>query len=70
MKPRKRWIYAMYKGEECLAIGTTEEICKQMGIKKETFLFMRTKSYLKRRSKSKKSNYRTIIRIDNETFDE
>lgn len=44
----------MYKGEECLAVGTSDEICEQMGIKKNTFGFMRTKTYLKRRSGSKR----------------
>jgi len=61
----KSWEYAMYKGDKCLAIGTPDEICKQMGIKKNTFQFMRANTY-KMRIKGKEDRYRTIIRIDKE----
>lgn len=61
---RKRWEYAVYKGEECLAIGTAPEICKKLGIKMETFHFYRTSWYKKLAAKGKKR--RQIIRIDQE----
>lgn len=61
---RKRWEYAMYKGEELLAMGTTEEICKQMNIGKKTFLYYRTKAYKERIKNRKARNYRIVIRID------
>lgn len=64
-KKKGRWVYAMYKGDECLAIGTSDDICEQMGIKKSWFHFMRTKTYAKRMENSKRA-YRTIVRIDNE----
>lgn len=64
-KKKGRWVYAMYKGDECLAIGTSDEICEQMGIKKNTFGFYRTKTRLKRRENSKRP-YRVIVRIDNQ----
>lgn len=61
---RKRWIYAMYKGEELLAMGTSDEICKKMKINKQTFLYYRTSSYKKRIKGRKAKNYRVVIRID------
>ena len=60
---RKRWIYAMYKGEELLAMGTSDEICKQMKINKQTFLYYRTRNYKKRIENRKAKNYRIVIRI-------
>lgn len=65
-KKKGRWVYAMYKGEECLAIGTSDEICEQMGIKMSWFHFMRTKTYAKRAKDLNWKNYKTIVRIDNE----
>lgn len=64
MKKRKRWEYAMYKGDEFLCMGTREEICEQMNISIPTFQFYRTTYYNKElRAKGKKRRY--IIRIDN-----
>ena len=60
-KPRT---YAMYKGDELLAFGTREEICKQMNIKLQTFRYYRTKAYKDRIKNRKARNYRTIIRIN------
>lgn len=65
MKKRKRWEYAMYKGEELLAMGTSNEICEQMNISIKTFWFYRTKTY-QNRYKDKKGNRREIVRIDND----
>lgn len=31
--------YALYKGEECLAIGTIDEIAKQQNVKWKTIMF-------------------------------
>lgn len=61
---RKQWEYAMYKGEELLAMGTSNEICKKMNIKKGTFLYYRTKAYKERIKNRKAKNYRVVIRID------
>jgi hypothetical protein len=65
MKKRKSWVYAMYKGEEILAIGTREEICKKMNIKTQTFRYYRTNIYKERLKNRKNKNSRIIIRIDN-----
>ena len=67
---KKKWVYAMYKGEECLAIGTSDEICEKMGIKKSWFHFMRTKTYAKRAKDLNWKNYRTIVRIDKDDEEE
>lgn len=58
------WIYAMYKKEECLAIGTAKEICEQMGISYKTFQFYRTSHYKNIVKNSRLKNRRVIIRID------
>ena len=62
---RKRWEYAMYKGEECLAIGTSNEICKQMNIKMQTFQYYRTNAYKDRINNRISKNARIIIKLDN-----
>ena len=59
------WIYAMYKGENCLAIGTAKEICKEMNIKMQTFRYYRTNAYKDRVKKRKNKQSRVIVRIDN-----
>ena len=53
--------YALYKGEECLAFGTIEEIAKQMGVKRKTIYFYTTPIYKKRCRKGK--NRRELVRI-------
>ena len=58
------WIYAMYKGEELLSIGTTKEICKEMGISIKTFQYYRSGAYKERLKKRKVKNARTITKID------
>ena len=61
MSWHKQWQYAMYKGDECLAVGTAEEICKQMNISIKTFHFYRTRSYKKVAKNSQKR--RRIFKI-------
>ena len=61
---RKRWEYAMYKGEECLAIGTSNEICKQMNIKMQTFRYYRTNAYKDRINNRVSRNARIIIKLE------
>ena len=55
--------YALYRGEEVLAIGTKNEIARTLGIKPETVLFYGTPSYRKRR---KTDDRRILIRLDEE----
>ena len=56
-------IYALYKGEELLADGTSREIALKLGIKESTVLFYHTPTYHKR---SKSDNCRVLILIDTE----
>ena len=46
--------FALYRGEDCLAIGTEKEIAEQMGVSIKWIYFMRTPSYKKRLMKAKK----------------
>ena len=68
---KNKWEYAMYKGDELLAMGTKEEICEQLGIKRQTLDYYRTNAY-KERVKNRKnkcaSGYREVIRIKNDGF--
>lgn len=70
MKKRKRWQYAMYKGEELLSVGTSNEICKEMGISIKTFQYYRSKAYKERIKSRKNKAYRIVIKIDDEKDDE
>ncbi len=40
--------YAVYKGDDLLAIGTAEEIAEKLGIKKETVYFYASPTHKKR----------------------
>ncbi len=51
--------YAMYKGEECLGIGTLKELAKQFNVKVKTMYFYTTPTYKKRVKKGK--NRRELI---------
>lgn len=58
--------YAIYKGEECLAIGTIKELAKKLKVKERTIYFYTTPTYKKRVKDLNWKNYKTIVRIDNE----
>lgn len=62
-KVSNKWIYAVYKGEEFITEGTSDEICKELNIKKNTFYYLRSPHWEKRFKSGK--NHRTVIRIDN-----
>lgn len=55
-------VYALYKGEECLGIGTLKELAEQLKVKYETMYFYTTPTYKKRCKKSK--NRRELVRIE------
>ena len=59
--------YAVYKGEDLIAMGTARECAEQLGVKLETFRFYRTPKY-KRRVASRKFHrncgYKTVVKID------
>lgn len=54
--------YALYKGEECLAIGTIREIAKKMNVKERTIYFYTTPTYKKRVKAGK--NRRELVTLD------
>ena len=60
---RKRAIYAVYKGDKYITEGTSQEICKELGIKINTFYYCRSKQWQKRFKKG--NNHRIIIKLDN-----
>ena len=47
-------VYAMYKGEECLGIGTIKELAEILNVKKSTIRFYTTPTYKKSVRKVKK----------------
>lgn len=58
--------YAMYKGENLLAIGTERQLARDLGIKVETIKFYRSPAYQRRLAKRKKrgENCRVIVELD------
>lgn len=52
-------IYALYKGEELLAMGTAKEIATQMKVKVDTVLFYQQAVYKRRTSE----NARRLVKI-------
>lgn len=60
---RKPADYALYKGEQMVAVGTVREIAEERGVKQETIRFYQSGAY-ERRSKSKINNRLKLIRID------
>ena len=55
-------IYAMYKGEDCIAMGTIIQLSKQLGVSIQTIRFYLTPSYKKRVKKGK--NRRELIKVE------
>lgn len=58
----KRTIYAMYRGEEFIDVGTKKEIMKRQNLRSETFNFYNTKTYHKRIA-NKEDNRIIIIKV-------
>jgi len=56
--------YALYKGEECLAIGTIQEISEQLGITYKSVMFYKTETYRKRLANRKSRNARELVEIE------
>ncbi|MFS9164927.1 hypothetical protein QM879_01085 [Streptococcus salivarius] len=49
-KPKE---YALYKGDELLAMGTKKEIAEQLGVSVSTIYYYHTPTYAKRTSETK-----------------
>jgi len=64
--------YALYKGEQILAIGTIPYIARTLGVKRETVKYYRTQAYqnrLKRRN-ALNGNVRILVALDEEECEE
>lgn len=57
-------IYALYKNEEILAIGTVYEIAEKMNVKLDTILYYKTNAYKRKIYKRNAENVRLLIPID------
>lgn len=55
--------YALYKGDEIIAIGTLKELGKLLNVSPRTIFFYSTPTYKKR---NKGGNSYIVIRIDDE----
>lgn len=56
--------YALYKGDDCLAVGTIREIAKQMGVNEHTIRYYQTPQYKRRGLGEKSKKRRVLIKID------
>lgn len=45
--------YALYKGEDLMAMGTVREIAEQIGVKRNTVYYYRSKVYAERTSEAR-----------------
>lgn len=57
---RKLKQYAVYKGEECLAVGTAKECAKKVGVAQDTIYWLSNPSV----HKKDKGNRKIVIRLD------
>ena len=55
-------VYAMYKGDECLGIGTLIQLAKQFNVQYKTMRFYTTPTYKRRVKKGK--NRRVLVRVE------
>ena len=63
---RKLFEYALYKGEEILAMGTAQEIGKELGVSEQTIYHYGTPVY-KERTKGK--NGRRLVKIEGDEIE-
>lgn len=59
---KKDKVYALYKKEECIGIGTTKELSEQLNVQEKTIKFYKTPTYKKRVKKG--INRRELIRVE------
>lgn len=57
--------YALYKGEELLAMGTKREIAEQLGVSASTIGYYGTPVYARRTSDNGAMKYKVIVYYDN-----
>lgn len=61
---KKDEVYAMYKGEECLGIGTKKELAELLKVNYKTICFYTSPTYKKRVRRSR--NRRRLVYIGGE----
>ena len=60
-------MYALYKGEECMEVGTLYQIAQKYNIKLETLKYYGTNSYKRKLEKRKNSRKARVLININET---
>lgn len=63
----KRKVYALYKGEDLVEMGTAKHIAEVLGITESSVLFYQSPSYRKRTSEERGKR---LIRLEGEFEDE
>lgn len=60
--------YALYRGGEFVDVGTGREIVERNGIKKQTFYFLVSNAYAKRKKKMKRPGCRgwEVVKLEDE----
>ena len=59
---RKKQIYALYRGDEFINLGTIEELAKYENVKPKTIRYFQTPCYKKKFKEDK--NRRVLIKIE------
>lgn len=60
-------IYALYRGDECLSIGTIREIAKNLNIKENTVRYYSAPAYrrkVEKRKNGKYKNQRILVELE------
>lgn len=57
--------YALYKGEEILAIGTIFQIAEELGVKMDTIKYYGTNAYKRKLSKRNAKDVRELVALEN-----
>lgn len=65
-KPHTGRELALYKGEELLAMGTLDQVAKELGVSELTILFYATPAYKRRLSGRKVKSARELVWLDEE----
>lgn len=60
LKQKQDKVYALYKGDDFLAVGTIKEIAEQMGVKESTVMCYKTPGHINRYE----ANGRIAIRVE------
>ncbi|MEK5390190.1 hypothetical protein NSQ59_07370 [Margalitia sp. FSL K6-0131] len=62
----KKGVYAVYKGDTFICLGTMKECADYLGVREDTVKFYRSNAYKRRGSKHKEPNHLIVIRIEDD----